>query len=57
MDTLDKDGGLHPLGTWINPRIILFPDGASVRILRHLTPNGKHTGNEVVDIPAAADFR
>jgi hypothetical protein len=57
MDTLDKDGGLHPLGTWINPRIILFPDDASVRILRHLTPNGKHTGNEVVDIPAAADFR
>ncbi len=54
---LEEDGDLYVLGTWINLRIILYPDYASMMIRGHLTLNSELTDEEIQRISANANYR
>lgn len=54
---LEEDGDLYVLGTWINLRIILYPDYASMMIRGHLTLNSELTDEEIQRISADANYR
>ena len=54
---LEEDGDLYVLGTWINLRIILYPDYASMMIRGHLTLNSELTDEEIQKISADANYR
>ncbi|MFM8246718.1 MAG: hypothetical protein ACKN9M_07180, partial [Burkholderiaceae bacterium] len=55
--SLDEDGDLFLLGTWVNLRIILYPDHAALLIRGHLTLNSALTEDELQKISAKANFR
>lgn len=55
--SLDEDGDLYLLGTWVNLRIILYPDHAALLIRGHLTLNSALTDDELQKISAKANFR
>ena len=52
---LDDDGDLFILGTWVNLRIILYPDYASMLIRGHLTLNSDLTDEELQKLCADAN--
>ena len=54
---LDDDGDLFILGTWVNLRIIIYPDYASMLIRGHLTLNSELTDEELQKLSADANYR
>ncbi len=54
---LDDDGDLYVLGTWVNLRIILYPDYASMLIRGHLLLNSKQTDEELEQLSGDANYR
>ncbi len=54
---LDEDGDLYILGTWVNLRIVLYPDYASMLIRGHLTLNSELTDEELRKLSADANYR
>jgi hypothetical protein len=53
---LDDDGDLYILGTWVNLRIVLYPDYASMLIRGHLTLNSELTYEELQKLSAKANY-
>ena len=53
---LDDDGDLYVLGTWVNLRIILYPDYASMLIRGHLLLNSELTDEELQKLSADANY-
>ncbi len=54
---LDDDGDLYVLGTWVNLRIIIYPDYESMLIRGHLTLNSELTDEELQKLSADANYR
>jgi len=54
---LEEDGDLYVMGTWVNLRIILYPDYASLMIRGHLTLNNELTDEELQKLSADANHR
>jgi hypothetical protein len=54
---LDDDGDLYVMGTWVNLRIIFYPDYASMLIRGHLSLNGELTDEELQKLSADANYR
>lgn len=54
---LDDEGDLYVLGTWVNLRIVLYPDYASMLLRGHLTINGDLTDEELQKLSADANYR
>lgn len=54
---LDDDGDLYVLGTWVNLRIVLYPEYASILIRGHLTLNSELTDDELQKLSADANYR
>ena len=54
---LDDEGDLYVLGTWVNLRIVLYPDYASMLIRGHLTINSELTDEELQKLSADANYR
>lgn len=55
--SLDEDGDLYLLGTWVNLRIIVHPDHAALMIRGHLTLNSELKDEDLQKICAEANFR
>jgi len=55
--SLDEDGELFLLGTWVNLRIIVHPDHAALMIRGHLTLNSELKDEDLQKICAEANFR
>jgi hypothetical protein len=55
--SLDEDGDLFLLGTWVNLRIIVHPDHAALMIRGHLTLNSELKDEDLQRICAEANFR
>lgn len=55
--TLDDEGDLYLLGTWVNLRIILYQDYSSMLIRGHLTLNSELSDEELHKIVADANYR
>ena len=53
---LDEDGDLFILGTWVNLRIIIYPDYASMLIRGHLTLNSELTDDELQKLCVEANY-
>lgn len=54
---LDEDGDLYVLGTWINLRLVLYPEYASMLIRGHLTLSNELTDDELQKLSADANYR
>ena len=54
---LDEDGDLYVLGTWINLRLVLYPEYASMLIRGHLTLSSDLTDDELQKLSADANYR
>jgi hypothetical protein len=54
---LEDDDDLYLLGTWVNLRIITYPDHAALLIRGHLTLNSELTDEDLQRISAEANFR
>ncbi len=54
---LDEDGDLYVLGTWINLRLVLYPEYASMLIRGHLTLSSDLTDDDLQKLSADANYR
>ena len=54
--SLDEDGDLYLLGTWVNLRIIVHPDHAALMVRGHLTLNSELQDEDLQKICAEANF-
>ena len=54
---LEEDGDLYLLGTWVNLRIIVYPDHASLMIRGHLILNSELKDEDLQRISEEANFR
>lgn len=54
---LEEEDDLYLLGTWVNLRIILYPDYAALLIRGHLTLNSELTEKDLHKISAEANFK
>lgn len=54
---LDEDGDLYLMGTWVNLRILHYPDHTALLIRGHLTLNSELKDEDLQRISAEANFK